>query len=381
MIENSEDKVIAKSKIRVFLGKWGKRWFIDAFSGMAQGLFVTLIAGLIIKQIGALIGLDNVVGIALDQVGKIAMMLTGAGIGAGIAHSLKANKLVIFGCMVAGIVGANAAAFINGTLFLSSVTDAGGNVINGIINIKGGDPIGAYVAAILACEVGIFLTGKTKLDIIVLPLSVIIIGMIVTYIVCPSIIAGTKALSNAIFTATDLQPFLMGIVISVIVGLLLTMPTSSAAICISLGLSGIVGGAAVVGCAAHMVGFAVMSFRENKWGGLIAQGLGTSMLQIPNIMKNPKLLIPPVIASAISGPLATIVFKLQCTAAGSGMGTSGFVGVLQTIEGSKAIMSSGKLTVAIILLLFVLPAVICFGISELMRKYNLIKAGDMKLDS
>jgi len=355
--------------------KLSKRWFIEAFSGMAQGLFVTLIAGLIIKQIGTYIG-NNRLGLALVAVGSIAMTLTGAGIGGGIAHSLKAGKLVIFASMVAGFVGANAAAFIN------AVNDAGSTVqtVAGLIALKSGDPIGAYVSALFAAELGILLTGKTKFDIIVLPLTVIFTGLLITYFICPYIIKFINALSDAIFRATELQPFLMGIVIAVVVGVLLTMPTSSAAICISLGLGGIVGGAAVVGCAAQMVGFAVMSFRENKWGGLVAQGLGTSMLQIPNIMKKPILIVPPIIASAIVGPLATVAFKLQCTAAGSGMGTSGLVGILQTIEGSKDIMGAGKLTFAIILLMFVIPVVVCLGLSELMRKYNLIKFGDLKIE-
>lgn len=374
-IENSKGE-----RVKKIIAKLCKRWFIEAFSGMAQGLFVTLIAGLIVKQIGTLIG-ENFVGNALVNIGKVAMIMTGAGIGGGIAHSLKANKLVIFATMVIGMIGANAAAFINGSLFLPAVSSAAGDSFVGVINLKGGDPIGAYAASIVAAEIGILLTGKTKLDIIVLPLSVLTVGLIATYILCPPIIAGTKALSQAIFTATELKPFLMGIVIAVVVGILLTMPTSSAAICISLGLGGIVGGAAVVGCAAHMVGFAVMSFRENKWGGLIAQGLGTSMLQIPNIMKKPVLLVPPIVASAIAGPIATVGFQLQCTAAGSGMGTSGLVGVLQIIDGSTGILSAGQITFAIILLMFVMPAGICLILSELMRKFNIIKFGDLKLDA
>lgn len=361
-------------KLRVKVSQLSKRWFIDAFSGMAQGLFVTLIAGLIIKQIGTYLG-ENKVGKALVAIGSIAMILTGAGIGGGIAHTLKANQLVIFASMVAGLAGANAAS-INAAIISPDSTLA---TINGMIALKGGDPIGAYVAALIAAEIGILLTGKTKFDIIVLPLAVIISGLIITYFVCPYIIKAIQALSKAIFTATELRPFLMGIVISVVVGILLTMPTSSAAICISLGLGGIVGGAAVVGCAAHMVGFAVMSFRENKWGGLVAQGLGTSMLQIPNIMKKPLLIVPPIIASAIVGPLATVAFKLECHAAGSGMGTSGLVGVIQTIEASKAVMGIPKLVTAIILLMFVIPAVSCFFISEFMRKKNWIKFGDLKI--
>ncbi len=343
-----------------------KRWFIDAFSGMAMGLFATLLIGLIIKQIGTLIG-DNAVGNAFKTAGAVASALMGAGIGAGIARALKADKLTLFATIVAGFMGAHASAVISGE-FLSSVT------------VSAGEPIGAYVASLVACEVGLLVQGRTKLDIILVPLSVITAGLLVVYFVCPFVIKLINIISDGILLATSLQPFLMGIVISVVVGILLTLPTSSAAICISLKLGGLAGGAAVVGCAAHMVGFAVQSYRENKFAGLVAQGIGTSMLQIPNVFKKPIIMLPPIIASAIVGPMATCLFKLECDAAGSGMGTSGLVGVISTISASASLMPTWELVLAIALLFFAIPAAVCLVLSEIFRKTGVISYGDMKLD-
>ena len=277
-----------------------KRWFIDAFSGMAMGLFATLLIGLIIKQIGTLIGSDTLLGSTLIVCGQIASSLMGAGIGAGIARALKADKLVLFSSIVAGFMGAHANAIISGTF-----------VVNGALaSVGAGEPIGAYVAALISCEIGLLVSGKTKLDIILIPLCTIITALLVVFFICPGVILAINFVSSLILMATELQPFLMGIIISVAVGILLTMPTSSAAICISLKLGGIAGGAAVVGCAAHMIGFAVQSFRENRFAGLIAQGIGTSMLQIPNVFKKPIIMLPPIIASAITGPMATCIFKI-----------------------------------------------------------------------
>ncbi|MBR2159938.1 MAG: PTS sugar transporter subunit IIC, partial [Clostridia bacterium] len=217
-----------------------KRWFIDAFSGMAMGLFATLLIGLIIKQIGTLIGSDTIVGSTLIVCGQIASSLMGAGIGAGIARALKADKLVLFSSIVAGFMGAHANAIISGTF-----------VVNGALaSVGAGEPIGAYVAALISCEIGLLVSGKTKLDIILIPLCTIITALLVVFFICPGVILAINFVSSLILMATELQPFLMGIIISVAVGILLTMPTSSAAICISLKLGGIAGGAAVVGCAA-----------------------------------------------------------------------------------------------------------------------------------
>ncbi|MEG2002142.1 MAG: PTS sugar transporter subunit IIC [Clostridia bacterium] len=349
--------------------KLAKRWFIDAFSGMALGLFATLLIGLIIKQIGLLIG-DNVVGNYFVSTGVIASALMGAGIGAGIARSLKADKLTLFATMVAGFMGAQANAIISGTFVSGSF----------LLKVGCGEPIGAYVAALIACELGLLVTGKTKIDIVVVPLTVILTSLVVVVFICPFVIKLINLLSEGILMATSLQPFLMGVIISVVVGLLLTLPTSSAAICISLKLGGIAGGAAVIGCCCHMIGFAVMSYRENKVAGLVAQGIGTSMLQIPNVFKKPILLLPPVIASAVLGPVATCLFQLQCDFMGSGMGTSGLVGVISTITASASLMPTWELILAISLLMFILPAAICLLISEFMRKKGIIKFGDLKLE-
>jgi uncharacterized membrane protein len=350
------------------------RWFIEAFTGMAQGLFATLIAGLIIKQIGVLIGAGTVAGQLLILIGNIASALTGAGIGAGIAKQLKAGNLVIFSALIAGIVGANSVQIISQGYELNIEA-----LKTGMIAFRAGDPIGAYAAALVATELGIFLSGKTKLDIIVIPLSMMIVTMLITVSVCPPVIKLMTAIGAGINRATELQPFLMGIIIAVSVGLLLTLPTSSAAICISIGINGLAGGAAVVGCCCQMIGFAVQSFRENKISGLIAQGLGTSMLQIPNLMRKPVILVPPVIASVICGPLSTLVFKLQCAPGGAGMGTAGLVGVITTYISSKGHISDGSLLGGIILLQFVLPAIICLVLSEWMRKRGILRAGDMAL--
>lgn len=352
--------------------KFASRWFITGFGGMAQGLFATLIIGLIIKQIGKLFGETTGVGASLILAGNVATILTGAGIGAGIAHSLKAHRLVVFAAMAAGFIGAQAKAFAAGTLIEN------GNFV--IASISPGDPIGAFLAAIISSEVGIFLTGKTKVDIIALPLCVILVSILVAYTLCPPVIALMGLIGEGIQLATQAQPFLMGIVISAVVGLLLTLPTSSAAICLSINLGGLAGGAAVVGCAAHMVGFAVASFRENRWAGLIAQGLGTSMLQIPNLMRKPLIALPAVISSIIVGPLATCVFQIQCVPAGSGMGTSGLVGVFGVIEASSGLMSGWMIALAIALLFFILPALISLLVSEFMRKKGWLTEKDMKLE-
>ncbi len=233
-----------------------KRWFIDGFSGMALGLFATLLIGLIIKQIGTLIG-DNAVGNSIYSVGVVASVLMGCGIGAGVARSLKADKLVLFSSMVAGFLGAQSAGLISGKIVSGAV----------LLTVGSGEPIGAFISALVACEVGLLVAGKTKVDIIVVPLVTILTALVVVVTICPFVVQLLNLISNGILKATELQPFFMGLVISVVMGILLTLPTSSAAICIALKLGGIAGGAAVVGCACHMVGFDVMSDRENKVGG------------------------------------------------------------------------------------------------------------------
>ncbi|MDR0697319.1 MAG: PTS sugar transporter subunit IIC [Christensenellaceae bacterium] len=352
-----KDKVFVKATAK----KLAKRWFIDAFSGMALGLFATLIAGTIVGQIATLA--DNAF---LNSVALIAKILMGAGIGAGIAHVLKADKLILISCMVAGMLGANGSG-------------------SAIISTGVGNPIGAYLAALITCEVCKLYAGKTKLDIILVPLGAIAISVIVVLLLSVPVNNFISLIAKGIAVAMEWNPTIMGIVIAVSMGLLLTLPTSSAAIWVMIASTHsseylmLAGGAAVVGCASHMIGFAVASFKENGVGGLIAQGLGTSMLQIPNLMKNPKILIPAVVASAVTGPLASSVFKLKCNASGGGMGTAGLVGVFGTVEASSDI-SVTMLVIGIILLFFIIPAVIAFFTSLFLRKIGWIKENDMKLN-
>ena len=344
-----------------------KRWFIDAFSGMALGLFCTLIAGLIIKQIGLLFG-DSFVGKFLTNVGQVASVLTGAGIGAGIGHALGAPRLVIFCAIVNGFLGANANAFVKGSLFNGSTLLLGGP----------GDPVSAYIAAIISVEIGILIAGKTPIDILLVPLGCLLSGSIVAAILGPPIASVISALGGIIESATTLQPVLMGIIVAVIMGVLLTLPTSSAAIGISIGMTGI-SAAASAGCACQMVGFAVSSFSDNGWGGLIAQGIGTSMLQIPNLAKAPQIFIPPIVASIIAGPISAAVFKLKCNAAGSGMGTSGFVGVLMTYSESVNDLGVGMTIFGILVCFVIIPAVVSYGVAYFMKKKGWIKKGDMAI--
>ena len=363
-----------KEKVVTFLKGLPKRWFITAFSGMAQGLFCTLIAGTIIWQVGIWIG-DNTFGKMLVYAGNLAKTLMGAGIGIGIANALKKGKLITFTSAVTGLIGA----------FSQTMVEFGFAYPNITVGAPG-NPIGAYVAALFAMEIASLYEGKTKLDIIFIPLGMIIMSLGGIYLAYPFILL-VNVIGKGVGLATGKAPVTMGIIVSVCMGILLTLPTSSAAIWLSIA-SGITtdsmllaGGAAACGCASHMIGFAVSSFRENKFGGLIAQGLGTSMLQIPNLMKKPIIMVPEIIASAIVGPLSTKLFGLKCNASGGGMGTSGLVGVFNTItESINGGVSTLNVSLGVILCMFVIPAVVAFGVSELMRKLGWIKYGDMKLD-
>ncbi|MBQ3754743.1 MAG: PTS sugar transporter subunit IIC [Clostridia bacterium] len=383
---NKEDEIpeTSSEKAKRIVKKYCKRYFIDAFTGMAQGLFCTLIAGTIISQIGVWCGgTANAFGSVLVYIGSIAKMLMGAGIGVGIAHKLGAKPLVIFTAAVTGLVGAFAGAIVNSLC----VTGAFAAPAFG----APGNPIGSYVVALFTIEIAGLYAGKTKLDIVIVPLGMIVLTLGGIFLAWPFIklidyIGIGIALAIQAGTAVKI---IVGIFVAVVMGVLLTMPTSSAAIWIAIAAAvpaeyaealAIAGGAAVAGCAAHMVGFAVASFRENKWGGLISQGIGTSMLQIPNIMKHPIIMVPEIIASAVSG-LVAVLLGLRCNAAGGGMGTSGLVGVFGAIEASMdAGLETWKLVLGIILCLFVIPAVVSFGFSELFRKTKLIKFGDQKLD-
>ncbi|MDE6372690.1 MAG: PTS sugar transporter subunit IIC, partial [Clostridia bacterium] len=354
-----------QNKFWTITKKLSKRWFIDAFTGMAQGLFVTLIAGTIFTTLGQYVFTENnAVGRLLVMAGKIASLLMGAGIGAGIAHRLKMPPLVIFSAIVAGFIGAWADTFITAGWDANAVSALAGKIFAGNAT-RPGNPIGAYVTALMACEISGLVAGKTKLDIIIVPVVSILLSIIGAYVSWPFIWL-VNMLGKGIAVATSITPFFMGIIVAVIMGILLTLPTSSAAIWVAIAApiiaSGtaeevraiyIAGGAATVGCACQMVGFAVMSFKENGFGGLISQGIGTSMLQIPNVMKNPRIMLPPIIASAICGPLSTCAFKLMCGASGGGMGTCGFVGIIEIISAYKTQGGNLGLVISGIILLMI----------------------------
>lgn len=329
-------------------------YIINVLNGMAQGLFASLLIGLIIKQIGTLTNIELLV-----DFGTVAQSLMGPAIGAAVAYSVGAPPLGIFAAVAVGAFGAGTFTFVDGQMVA-----------------KIGEPVGALIASLVAAEVTKVLKGKTKVDIVILPLSAILVGGLVGFYLAPAITAFMTFLGTLINRATELQPIPMGIIVSTVMGMVLTLPISSAALSVSLGLSGIAAGASTVGCATQMVGFAVASYRENGFGGLLSQGLGTSMLQIPNIIKNPKIWIPPTLAAAILGPIASAVFKMEGTRLGAGMGTSGLVGQFDAVS---AMGSDTRTLFLIVLMHVILPAILTLLISEFMRKKGYIKPGDMKL--
>ena len=357
--------------------------FIDGLSGMATGLFCTLIIGTIIGQVGTLLAKINAeffigLGYYLSLIGNFAKILMGAGIGLGIAFKLKKNPLVSISGGVAGMIGAYAAQILTGT------------VLNGTITTLAsvGEPLGAFVAAFCAIEIGSLVAGKTKVDIILVPLAAIIAGAAVGVVIGKPISDFMKLIGELIEAASKQMPVLMGLFVATLMGIALTLPISSAAIGVALGLGGISAGAAVVGCCCQMIGFAVMSFKENRWGGLLAQGLGTSMLQMPNLVKHPVCWLPPVLTSAILGALTGALSYLGIAgegfvsnAVGSGMGTSGLVGPISTLFTMLESGADVGITLLLIALLcFVLPAILCFTVSLLFRKKGWIKDGYLKLD-
>lgn len=350
-------------KIKAYLKKKdvvvsGQRYGIDALGAMAQGLFASLLIGTILSTLGKQIGLQ-----ILIDIGNYASSVKGAAMAVAIGFALNAPALVLFSLLTVGYAA-------------DTLGGAGG-------------PLAVYVVAVIACELGKLVSKETKLDIIVTPLVTILSGCMLSIWFAPYIGAGASAVGNAIMWATELQPLLMGIVVSVLVGIALTLPISSAAICAALSLTGLAGGAAVAGCCAQMVGFAVMSYRANGIGGLFAQGVGTSMLQMGNIVKKPAIWLPPILASAITGPLATCVFKLQMNGAAvsSGMGTCGFVGQIGVYTGWLADIEAGTKAaitafdwIGLVLISFVLPAVITGVIGYICKKKNLFTDTDLKLD-
>ena len=353
--------------------KWLNRVFIDGLSGMALGLFSTLIMGTIITQIGQLVlsYVNAPVGTVIITLGKVATALTGAGIGAGVAYKFKEAPAVVISAMVCGTVGAFATKILAGTVFA-----------NGVITFAGpGEPLGAFLAAYVGIEIGHLVSGKTKVDILVTPLVTIGCGSAMGLILGPPISSLMTQLGNIINWGTEQQPFLMGIVVSVLMGMILTLPISSAAVGVILNLGGIAAGAATIGCSANMIGFAFASYKENKLGGVFAQGLGTSMLQVPNIVKKPIIWLPAILTSAILGPVSTCLLKMTNNATGSGMGTCGFVGQIMTYQTMTASGTEGWIVlIEIVIMHFILPAVLSFVIAKAMRKLGWIKDGDMKLE-
>ena len=339
------------------------RIFIDGLGGMAQGLFATLIIG-----IGTFMGGST--GNMIFAVGKVAAAMTGAGIGVGVARKLDASHLVIVSAATAGMTGAFASKLLAGQV-----------IQDGTMVFAGpGEPLGAFVAAYIAIECGILISGKTKLDIILTPLVSIGTGSAVGLLLGPPISRFMNWLGSLINWGTEQQPFLMGIIVSVLMGMILTLPISSAALGIILNLSGLAAGAATIGCCCNMVGFAVASFRENKIGGFLAQGIGTSMLQVPNIVRKPIIWLPAILSSAILGPVGTMVLHMTSNATGSGMGTAGLVGQIMTWQVMTQNEAQLIVLIKILVIQILLPAFVTLGISEFMRKRKWIKFGDMKLE-
>lgn len=358
-----------KRGLKATLQKYAKRYFIDAMGAMANGLFASLLMGTIIKTLGELLQkvmLGTQVQFLADsliQIGGFASAVSGCAMAMAIGYALKAHPLVLFSLAAVGYAT---------------------NALGGA-----GGPLAVLIVAIAASEIGMLVSKKTKVDVIVTPFVTIVVGCALALLIAEPIGKGASALGGVIRWATQQQPLIMGIVISVVMGMILTLPISSAAICASLGLTGLAGGAAVAGCCAQMVGFAVISFRENRWGGLVAQGLGTSMLQVPNIFKNPRIWIAPTLASAVTGPLATMLFRMEMngTAISSGMGTCGMVGPIGVITGWFAPVAEGAAAlnptvmdwIGLLLICIVLPAVLSWAINLVLRKLNWVKDGDMQL--
>lgn len=353
------------------MNKYAKRYLIDAMSGMAQGLFASLLIGTIIKTLGQqLVKIWNIpIFEFLITTGNFATdaHVVGAAMAIGIGFAMQVPALVLFSLATVG---------------------SAANVTGGA-----GGPLAVLIIAIISAEMGNLVSKKTKVDIIITPLVTILAGSLLTVLTAKYIGKAASSVGSLVVWATTLRPFIMGIIVSVIIGVALTLPISSAAICAAFGLTGLAGGAAVAGCCAQMVGFAIMSFKENRWSGLLSQGLGTSMLQMPNIIKNPKIWIPPTLTAAITGPLATCLFKMEMNGAAvsSGMGTCGLVGQIGVITGwfqpSDVAIKNGAIAIqpdaidwlGLVLICFVLPAILTWAFGLILRKINWIKDGDLTL--
>ena len=349
-------------KIKAFLTRKNvlpsaRRYGVDATGAMAQGLFASLLIGTIIKTLGQQAGVPFLV-----DAGNFAQQVAGPAMAVSIGAALAAPQLVLFSLIAVGMAA-------------NSLGGAGG-------------PLAVYVISIIACECGKMVSKETKVDILVTPAVTVLAGCGLAMLCAPAIGAAASAVGGFIKWATQLQPFLMGVLVSVVVGMALTLPISSAAICAALSLTGLAGGAAVAGCCAQMVGFAVMSFRENGVGGLVSQGLGTSMLQMPNILRNPRIWIPPTLASAFTGPIATCLFHLEMNgpAVSSGMGTCGLVGQIGVYTGWLNDIAAGAKAailpmdwIGLAVVCFVAPAVLSLICCRALQKWGWIKQGDMRL--
>lgn len=348
--------------------KYLNRLFIEGLSGMALGLFSTLIFGTILSQIAGFT--HGKTAIYLDFIANIAKTITGAGIGVGVASKYKESPLVTVSAAVAGMVGA----------FPMLYELAGTESFMFTLGVPG-EPLGAFVAAYIAIEVGHMISGKTQIDILVTPFVSILSGSFTGIFIGPYITRFIKWIGSVVNVNVEKSPIIGGIIVAILMGMILTLPISSAAIGISMGISGLAAGAATVGCCCQMVGFAVISYKENKTGGLIAQGLGTSMLQVPNIMKRPFIWLPSIVASAVLGPISSAVLKMVSTPEGSGMGSSGLVGQFAAYDAMiKAGISTNVAMLEIIIMHFALPGVLTYFIAKGLRKRNWIKDGDMALN-
>lgn len=336
------NKFLDRKKVNISF----KTYFIDAMGAMAYGLFASLLVGTILNTIGQEFNIEFL----SKTLWPIVQAATGPAIAVSIAYSLNAPDLVLFSSAVVGVAG-----------------------------YQLGGPIGVFISTIFAVEFGKLISKETKIDIVLTPVVTVLVGAIIATFIGPYIQAMMVAIGNAIMAATKQQPLIMGIIVSVAMGMILTLPISSAAICIMLGLSGLAGGAATVGCCANMIGFAVISYKDNGFEGLLAQGIGTSMLQMPNIIRKPIIWLPSIIASAILGPISTIIFKMENTPLGSGMGTCGFVGQIGTLNAMESI-SKGTVVLNMALLHFILPAIISYVVYLILKNKGIIKDGDMKLN-
>ncbi len=368
------------------LKKLAKRYFIDAMGAMAQGLFASLLISTILSTVAKYTDLAF-----LNTIATYAKAATGMAIGVAIAHKLSAHPLVIYSCAAVGAMSNAMGALIRDNAIVKWAVDSKPADLEGVFYAAG--PAGAFFAVIIACEIGMLVSRKTKVDILVTPVVTLVVGFVASFVFCPLVSYLMYFLGDFISYATTFQPLLMGVLVSVVMGVVLTLPISSAAICamifsasayevaVANGTSEgflLAGGACVAGCCAQMVGFAVISFRENKWGGVVSQGLGTSMLQMGNIVKKPIIWVAPTLAAAVTGPISTMIFKLKCSGVAAGMGTCGLVGPLGVIDSTEW---SATMWVGLALVCVVLPAILSFLFNEIMRKLGWIKTGDMKLEN